>query len=253
VSRLRVGKRLRLKVGVGASDPSLTGVSGRVAVSELCDQLGVVQALDAVVGPIKQRARGYSVGQLLVGLAAVQLAGEDHLVGLDRHRADAAGQMVTPVAGVVLDDRRGLARWITESGQAARRWRVFRGGVGHRRPLGADGLRGRGQAHRGAVAHPGRGEGDPTGVEAIDMPGAQVAVADYRPAWWPLDTPTIGPGMRRSPTPRWQRRVSRGLCRATRQNVMMKRIPLAGYPRCALLQSSHHTITSSWLLRRFLP
>jgi DDE family transposase len=25
-------------------------------------------------------------------------------------------------------------------------------------------------------------------VEAIDMPGAQVAVADYRPAWWPTNT-----------------------------------------------------------------
>ena len=25
-------------------------------------------------------------------------------------------------------------------------------------------------------------------VEAIDMPGAQVAVADYRPAWWPSNT-----------------------------------------------------------------
>jgi hypothetical protein len=25
-------------------------------------------------------------------------------------------------------------------------------------------------------------------VEAIDMPGAQIAVADYRPAWWPRET-----------------------------------------------------------------
>jgi hypothetical protein len=25
-------------------------------------------------------------------------------------------------------------------------------------------------------------------VEAIDMPGAQIAVADYRPAWWPTST-----------------------------------------------------------------
>jgi hypothetical protein len=32
------------------------------------------------------------------------------------------------------------------------------------------------------------GVGETDWVEAIDMPGAQVAVADYRPAWWPLDT-----------------------------------------------------------------
>jgi hypothetical protein len=46
-----------------------------VAVTELCEQLDVVGALDTAVGPIKQRARGYSAGQLLVGLAAAQLAG----------------------------------------------------------------------------------------------------------------------------------------------------------------------------------
>lgn len=32
------------------------------------------------------------------------------------------------------------------------------------------------------------GVGETDWVEAIDMPGAQVAVADYRPAWWPTDT-----------------------------------------------------------------
>jgi len=36
--------------------------------------------------------RGYSAGELLVGLAAAQLAGEDHLIGLDRHRAEAVSQ-----------------------------------------------------------------------------------------------------------------------------------------------------------------
>lgn len=34
---------------------------------------------------MKQRAREHSAGQLLVGLVAAQLAGEDHLVGLGRH------------------------------------------------------------------------------------------------------------------------------------------------------------------------
>jgi hypothetical protein len=107
-----VGKRPRPKVRVGAPDPSLRRVSGMAAVSELCDQLGVIQALDAAVGPIKQRARGYSAGQVLVGLAAAQLAGEDHLVGLDRHRADAAGQALTPVAGLCSTTAAGLARGI---------------------------------------------------------------------------------------------------------------------------------------------
>lgn len=58
MDRLRVGKRLGPKVWIGAPDPSLTGVSGIIAVTELCEQLDVVGALDGAVGPIKQRARG---------------------------------------------------------------------------------------------------------------------------------------------------------------------------------------------------
>lgn len=41
---------------VGAPDPSLMGVSGLAAVTELCERLDVVGALDAAVGPIKARA-----------------------------------------------------------------------------------------------------------------------------------------------------------------------------------------------------
>jgi outer membrane lipoprotein SlyB len=92
VDRIRAGKRLGLKVRIGALDPSLTGVSGMAAITELCEQLHVVGALDGAVGPIKQRAVGHSAGQLLAGLAAAQLAGQDYLVGLDRHRADVAGR-----------------------------------------------------------------------------------------------------------------------------------------------------------------
>ncbi len=44
---------------IGAPDESLTAVSGMAAVSELCDRLGVVAALDAAVGSIKQWARGH--------------------------------------------------------------------------------------------------------------------------------------------------------------------------------------------------
>lgn len=81
-----------------------------VAVAELVEQLGVVALLDAMVGPIKCRNRGMGAGELLVGMATAQLAGEDHLVGLDRYRADAAGQAVSPVPGLCSTTAAGLAR-----------------------------------------------------------------------------------------------------------------------------------------------
>lgn len=264
------------------------------AITELCDQLDVVGALDAAVGPIKQRARGHSVGGLLVGLAAAQLAGQDYLVGLDRHRADAAGQALTPVPGLCSTTAAGLARRITdtqwagaETGlatvsarmlarlSAARRKALLKTvtidldttdvevygrrkqGVAYNyqgqrcgRPhvatwaevdvaLAADLLAGNEDPRRGApgllrralaalpagvrevrlradggyfavdlaVAAYREGVGFAIGakriaplwrilagveetdwVEAINMPGAQVAVADYRPAWWPAST-----------------------------------------------------------------
>jgi hypothetical protein len=69
VSRVRGSKQARQQVRIGAPDASLTAVSGMAAVSELCDRLGVVEALDGAVGSIKARARGHSAGALLVGLA----------------------------------------------------------------------------------------------------------------------------------------------------------------------------------------
>jgi Transposase DDE domain group 1 len=110
VGRLRARRRSRARVRVGAPDRSLTGVSGMAAVAELVEQLGVIALLDAAVGPIKARARGLGVGQLLVGMAVAQLSGQDHLVGLDRHRADAAGQLLTPVPGLGSTTAAGLAR-----------------------------------------------------------------------------------------------------------------------------------------------
>lgn len=294
MGRLRAGKRPCTKVGVGAPDPSLTGVSGMAAVTELCEQLDVVGALDAMVGPIKQRARGHSAGGLLVGLAAAQLAGQDHLVGLDRHCADTAGQALTPVPGLGSTTAAGLARRITDTQWAAvaaglatvtarmlarlptarreallktvtidldttdvevygcRKQGVAYNYQGQRcgRPhlatwaeaevaLAADLLAGNEDPRRGAPALLRRalaalpegvrevklradggyfavdlavaayregvgfaigakriaplwrtlaGIGETDWVEAIDMPGAQVAVADYRPAWWPTST-----------------------------------------------------------------
>ena len=82
-------------------------------VTELCGRLGVIGALDAAVGPIKQRERGFGAGELLAGIAAAQLAGEDFLTGLDRQRADAAGQQITPVPGLASTTAAGLARRVT--------------------------------------------------------------------------------------------------------------------------------------------
>jgi hypothetical protein len=94
------------------------------AVSELVERLGVVKALDTAVGPIKVRARGYTVGQLLVGVAAAQLAGEDFWVGLDRRRADVAGQVISPVPGLPATTAAGLARRFSSD-----RWRAVETGL----------------------------------------------------------------------------------------------------------------------------
>jgi hypothetical protein len=98
---------------VGAPDRALTANAGLAAVTELCGLLGVVGALDAAVGPIKQRDRGFGAGELLTGIAAAQLAGEDFLTGLDRQRSDAAGQQITPVPGLASTTAAGLARRLT--------------------------------------------------------------------------------------------------------------------------------------------
>ena len=109
--RNRAGKHQQVRVG--APDRSLTANAGLAAVNELCGRLGVIEALDEAVGPIKQRDRGFGAGELLTGIAAAQLAGEDFLTGLDRQRADAAGQRITPVPGLASTTAAGLARRIT--------------------------------------------------------------------------------------------------------------------------------------------
>lgn len=130
VNRIRIGKgsrkRSKGRVGIGRSDPSLTGNAGMVAVTELLDRLDVIELLDKGIGPIKLRDRGLGAGGLLVGIASAQLAGQDFLVGLDRYRADTAGQAVAPVPGLASTTAAGLAKrmndqqWrATETGLAA--------------------------------------------------------------------------------------------------------------------------------------
>jgi len=106
--------KTRGRIQIGADDPSLTGNGGMLAVTELCGRLGLISELDAGIGPVKQRARGFSGGQVLAGMAAAQLAGEDFLVGLDRVRADQAGQLVTPVPGLATSTATGIARRFTD-------------------------------------------------------------------------------------------------------------------------------------------
>jgi Transposase DDE domain group 1 len=125
VGRLRDIRRLRRFVRIGAPDPTLTQFSGMVAVTELIDRLGMITLLDAAIGPIKTRDRGLSGAQLLVGMAAAQLAGEEFLVGLDRQRADTAGQQLAPVPGLSSTTAAGLARRFTDG-----QWHAVETGIG---------------------------------------------------------------------------------------------------------------------------
>jgi hypothetical protein len=124
VARILGRKRKRRQVRIGAPDAALTPSAGMAAVSELCDRLGVIEALDAAVGPVGQRDRGFGPGQLLTGIASAQLAGEDFLAGLDRQRADAAGQRLAPVPGLSSTTAAGLARRMT-----AGQWRAVEAGL----------------------------------------------------------------------------------------------------------------------------
>ena len=124
MSRIRRGSLSRQRVRAGAPDPALTPNAGLAVISELCDRLGVISALDTAVGRVKQRDRGFGAGELLCGIAAAQLAGEDFLTGLDRQRADAAGQQLTPVPGLASTTAAGLARRVTPA-----QWRAVESGL----------------------------------------------------------------------------------------------------------------------------
>ena len=50
---------------VAGGVPDRAPNAGLAAVTGLCDRLGVIGALDAAVGPVKQRDRGFGAGQLL--------------------------------------------------------------------------------------------------------------------------------------------------------------------------------------------
>jgi DDE family transposase len=97
------------RVRIGAPDASLTAVSGVVAVAELVARLGVTATLDDAVGSIKQRDRGLSAGQFLVALAQAQMFGAEFWTGLDRRRADSAGEALSAVPTPASTTAVGLA------------------------------------------------------------------------------------------------------------------------------------------------
>ena len=124
MNRIRGRRQKRQRPRVGAPDAALTPNAGLAVITELCGRLGVIEALDAAVGPVKQRDRGFGAGELLTGIAAAQLAGEDFLAGLDRQRADAAGQQITPVPGLASTTAAGLARRLTPA-----QWQAVESGL----------------------------------------------------------------------------------------------------------------------------
>ncbi|MFH9355646.1 hypothetical protein [Kitasatospora sp. NPDC017646] len=102
ISRRRTASRTpgrrwtRLHAAVGVPDGALTENGGLLLVADLDRALGVTAALDAGIGPVKERDRGLSGGEFALATAVVQLTGEDHLVGFDRLRADRVGEGLLP-------------------------------------------------------------------------------------------------------------------------------------------------------------
>jgi len=130
VKRIRSGAgRSRQQPRIGAPDPALTPNAGLAAITELCDQLGVIGALDAAVGPIKQRDRGFGAGELLAGIAAAQLAGElrltpgSTLLDLACGRG-AYGLLIAQKAGTLLIGADFSVQALTEAREQAARMGV---------------------------------------------------------------------------------------------------------------------------------
>ena len=100
----------RRRVRLGEPDASLTASAGVVTVAEADRVLALTRTLDAHIPTIKVRDRGLSAGQALTAIASCQLTGGDHLVSLDRRRADTAGQELEPVPSPASTTAAGLAK-----------------------------------------------------------------------------------------------------------------------------------------------
>ena len=108
--RLRTRPPRGKKVRFGVPDESLTGAGGVVVLAELMRKLGVVRALDAGIGAVKQRERGVSGGQMVAALAQGQLLGGQNLAALDEQRLDVAAGRLSALPGLPSTTAAGLAR-----------------------------------------------------------------------------------------------------------------------------------------------
>ena len=97
------------RIEVVADDETLTPFGGSAVVGELVRRLELIPSLDRAIetaprvgglGPVKQRARGCSPGQLRVAVAESMLCGGDSMLDLERLRADEAGAELRAVADV---------------------------------------------------------------------------------------------------------------------------------------------------------
>jgi hypothetical protein len=91
-------RRGRARVELRFDDPTQTPDAGLLLVAELADHLDLVGTLDRHIGPIKQRRRGRSGGELVMALAESMLVGGDFLCDLDSLRADLAGAALRTIA-----------------------------------------------------------------------------------------------------------------------------------------------------------
>ena len=62
MNRIRGRRQKRQRPRVGAPDAALTPNAELAVITELCGRLGVIEALDAAVGPVKQRDHGVGAG-----------------------------------------------------------------------------------------------------------------------------------------------------------------------------------------------
>ena len=88
----------------------MTPSAGVAAVAEADRVLGLTRRLDGHIPGFKERDRGLTAGQTLTAIASCQLTGGDHLVALDRRRADTAGQELEPAPTPASTTAAGLAK-----------------------------------------------------------------------------------------------------------------------------------------------
>ena len=104
----------RESIDIRCDDATLTASAGLVVVAETVTTTGLLDELDGRIGPIKQRDRGLTGGQLVVSMAESLLAGGDFLCDLDGLRADVAGAELRTVANPPASTTAGgLARRFT--------------------------------------------------------------------------------------------------------------------------------------------